>query len=145
VQPPPRSERSLPERAARGPEPDEDVRISEPAPESAGTSAKFAVAGQASADAAPPRPLPGTEAAIESRLWGETQRWERRKALVLERGGRVRVWLRDAELSPDSAGDTVAWLAGLVRESGLELEAVTINGCVVFGLAEPESDVETFG
>src|SRR5262245_8393916 len=78
------------------------------------------------------------ESMIEARLWGEMRIWERRKALVLEREGRVRVWLRDAELSPDRADDTVACLARLVRESGLELEAVTINGCVVFGANDGE-------
>jgi len=32
---------------------------------------------------------------------GRGPHWERRKALVLERGGRIRVWLRDAELSAE--------------------------------------------
>jgi hypothetical protein len=85
------------------------------------------------------------EAMIEMRLWGETRHWERRKALVLERGGRIRVWLRDAELSAGAAQDAVAWLAGLARDSGLELEAVTINGCVVFESSESECGAGTLG
>jgi hypothetical protein len=82
---------------------------------------------------------------IEARLWGEMRVWERRKALVLERGGRVRVWLRDAGISPESVQETVASLAKLMRESGLELEAVTINGRVVFEAGDGERGARNVG
>jgi hypothetical protein len=85
------------------------------------------------------------EAMIEARLWGEMRVWERRKALVLERGGRVRVWLRDAGISPESVQETVASLAKLMRESGLELEAVTINGRVVFEAGDGERGARNVG
>jgi hypothetical protein len=71
--------------------------------------------------------------------------WERRKALVFERGGRVCVWLRDAGLSSGSAQETVESLARLMRESGLELEAVTINGRVVFEAGDGERGAWNIG
>jgi len=121
------------------------ARIPGPAPESSAGFARLAALVQAPAEPAAPRPSAMLEAMIEMRLRGEARHWERRKALVLERGGRIRVWLRDAELSAGEAQDAVAWLAGLARDAGLELEAVTINGCVVFEIAESERGAGTLG
>jgi hypothetical protein len=127
---------SAPDDGARNP--GSPARSSEP-------GAKPAATGQAPVEPAAPRRAAMMEATIETRLWGEIRHWERRKALVLERGGRIRVWLRDAELTEESAAETVAWLARLARESGLELEAVTINGCVVFESLETEHGAGTLG
>jgi len=89
-------------------------------PGSSKARARPAAEGQAPVEPAALRRAAMTEATIETRLWGETRHWERRKALVLERGGRIRVWLRDAELTEESAAETVAWLARLARDSGLD-------------------------
>jgi hypothetical protein len=99
---------------------------------SPGRTAAPAAPSQAPGEQAASERPSALEAMIEARLWGEMRVWERRKALVLERGGRVRVWLRDASLSPDAAAQTVAHLERLMREAGLLLEVVTLNGSVVF-------------
>lgn len=104
--------------------------------------------GRAQDHAALPSPVPGVvlesgatsiakrsvalQAAIATRLWGEARRWERRRALVIERDGRVSIWIRDAEhMEADTAG-VVSALLNLVREAGMAADQVTINGRVVF-------------
>jgi len=113
--------------------------------QSPGRTASPVAPSQAQGETAPSQRPSALEAAIEARLWGEMRVWERRKALAFERGGRVRIWLRDAGVSPESAGETVARLASLMRESGLELEAVTINGRVVFEAGEGEHGARNVG
>jgi hypothetical protein len=141
----PRSARPQTAQTTRAAVPESRLPAAVPEPESPAAAQEPAASAQAPGEPAPSRPSPALEAAIAMRLWGARRAWERRKALVLERGGRVRVWLRDAELSPSEIEDTVARLAVLMRESGLELEAVTINGCVVFERSELGQGAGTFG
>jgi hypothetical protein len=75
---------------------------------------------------------PALEAEIARRLLGERRRWEPRRVHARTREGKVQLWIRDAELEPPHAAELIAWLSQLVREQGLELEGITVNGHVVY-------------
>jgi hypothetical protein len=79
-----------------------------------------------------PKRSPAWEAVIEQHLWSEARRWERRKAFVLERGGRIKVWLRDSDLESSPLEEIVASIGHLFREAGMEVDEITINGRIVF-------------
>jgi hypothetical protein len=79
-----------------------------------------------------PRRSPVWEAAIESRLWSEARYWERRKAYIVEKGGRVKVWLRDAELKGSSVEETVATIRKMFHEAGMDVDEITVNGHLAF-------------
>jgi hypothetical protein len=126
-----------------------DARPRPPAPHAGESTPRGAGAGSArfapkdSAQALAVQPGPRTapapqraaalEGAIEILLRGETRRWDRRKVLVFEQDGRVRVWIRDAELLGPGLRDILGGIVKLIGDAALELEGLTINGCAVFG------------
>ncbi|HEY6863889.1 MAG TPA: hypothetical protein VI319_08310, partial [Burkholderiales bacterium] len=86
------------------------------------------------ADAAPALdPARAFELQIAARLWGAPRRWDPRRVHARERGGRVWIWIRDAEFDDAQTGAVASALSTLAREAGLELEGITVNGKVVFG------------
>jgi hypothetical protein len=104
-------------------------------PPAAGKPAQAAAAAR-DAHAAPARkPALAFEAEIAARLWGEPRRWDPRRVHARERGGRVWIWIRDAEFDASDTQGMTASLAQLARDAGLELEGITVNGHVVFGPA----------
>ena len=90
--------------------------------------------GQADMEPAEP-PVKGAETAAS---------WQKRLMHLSGEGHDIDVWIRDAQLGAEQAGQVVHRLAQDMRDAGMRLRAATVNGKIVFrGAPSPAPATES--